>query len=175
MNRWTQDPRVAARRNGDRDRTRVVASPGSATDTARTGHRRGAMQESRYQQPLFGYSEAPPRPAMQQFTRSLEECQDRISALRAKLDAFPPTGRPHTEWGPSALAGPLGSPQAPWPEDRPAVDASLTAIGDAARRLLHDLEEPTGRGGATDRVGNAGGRSTPRMGSPGREVRDLDG
>ena len=133
------------------------------------------MQGSRYQQPLLGYGDMPPRPAMQQFTRSLEECQDRISALRAKIDTLPPTGRAHTEWGPSALAGPLGRPQAPCPEDQPAVDASLTAIGDAARRLLHDLEDPIGRGGATDRVGNAGGGSSSRMGTPGREVRGLDG
>lgn len=78
----------------------------------------------------------------QRFERSLDECRGRISALHAKLESCSPTGPVHSGWHPSGSArldqlGPAFSTQ-----DGPGVDAALSAIGNAAQRLLRGLERP---------------------------------
>ena len=112
--------------------------------------------------------------ASQQFTRSLGECQGRISALRAKLETLPPTGRSRSEHRSSGFAGLHERVVALSPEDQPAVDASLAAIAVAARRLLHVLEGPDDPSRAIDGVGPAG-RGTSSSPPPAcGEVRALD-
>jgi hypothetical protein len=103
---------------------------------------REAMQTSSTPRPP-GYGEASPHPASsQQLAHSLDECRGRIGVLRARLSAIPPTAPPNPEGDDSAFDGLHQRVLALSPDDQPAVDASLTAIGRAAQHLLRDLEGP---------------------------------
>ena len=124
------------------------------------------MQTSRTRRPA-GYGETSPHPdSSQQFAHSLDECRSRVGALRARLSAIPPTAPPNPEGDDSAFAGLHERVQALSLDDQPAVDASLTAIGRAAQRLLRDLEGPLDARQAPSFVDTPGSGVSTRFAPP---------
>jgi hypothetical protein len=98
------------------------------------------MQTSSIRRPPGSGEASPHLASSQQLAYSLDECRDRIGALRARLSAIPPTAPPNPEGDNSAFARLHERVLALSPDDQPAVDASLTAVGRAAQHLLRDLE-----------------------------------
>ena len=88
------------------------------------------------------------------FVRSLAECRAQVRALQVKLDECSPAGSADPQWRTSGFERPPQGVSAV-SSDPLSLDVSLTAIGEAARRLLQDLEQPDNGYRVTDFSGRA--------------------